>query len=1171
MDTQRICSTCGKPIAANAPEGLCPDCLLKAAIGTGVDLGADTAAGATNPRFVPPPVAEIAPLFPQLEILELIGHGGMGAVYQARQKELDRCVALKILPPGIGQTPAFAERFTREARALAKLNHPGIVTIYDFGQAQPPPGAPPHSPPPLYYFLMEFVDGVNLRQLLHTKRVAPREALAIVPQICDALQYAHDQGIVHRDIKPENILMDRRGRVKVADFGLAKIVRGPGIEPADALDSAGAAGRSPGAAPALTEASKVMGTPQYMSPEQIATPGEVDHRADIYALGVVFYQMLTGELPGTPLEPPSAKVQIDVRLDEVVLRALEQKPERRYQQASLLKTGIETIAASPLPSAGASPPTAPVVLKRWRDLWPWDTGYVALFVIVPVVVASALVLILMPIWGLQALWLFSFELLGFGFAATYAWIGQRIRRLRAALPPTSGEIAEGLVLRRPFQSPGLAVLHADRLELIPITGSPTTLALSDIVGVSEVRWFNGRWLWWKKGFILELADGRWVGLAVAEAFARRWRSRLSRGVLPEMPPAAPASADEPTVAQAPTPTAASHPGGTTNKSGMVRLAEALFGDKFRSALAVKLLNLSALGFLGFLSSLGFVPLSGMRACFGFSAFFGFFGLIGFAFMVEIVARLKAKTASAGVLNGSVKPGRSLTAALALLALVAIGIDTTILWMAIPSFHRAREQASRRAVAVAPASPVFGAAREVELKSPWKRTAELFDLDTGLRTTSTTFGENDRETHAWIRSHRLDMLGVIEKGHSAILCFDLALVPVASNSWDSVTASDVSTNWSLGQQEPGKITAIPPTPDVGPSNTDTWLFRTREGGLGVLQLLGPNPEGTAVRMRYKLVASPRAPEEVARVAAQTFGPVSGRVVNDRDDSSPVAQAKPGEFKVTLTDGITLEVVAVARNPRGTNFWWQPDGTPLAAPPLEIVKLPQLAPTTQSRITIIPHNEFLFHIRRELPPGVALESFQPGFTPRPSDIELPATVREIGGKARASAQLVCFAEPPDAVDYQEAVACGPWEAVSVYDVEAKTTRDLERGVLALWSEPRYEQGALRFDVMHNANREQSALRMVARWRDGSSETVVFQSGVMTGASAKGFALIHGSEQETGKWLRQVRELAIERAPWVRGEIRNIRLNPRDHQAARATGSDSLCLKSAEDRAQLRQAVK
>src|SRR6185369_1560623 len=147
------------------------------------------------------------------EIFECLGRGGMGVVYKARQKSLNRLVALKLLAPERVQDVKFADRFTREAQALAALNHPNIVTVYDFGQA----GG-------FYFLLMEFVDGVNLRQLLRSRKLAPAEALAVVPPICEALQYAHEHGIVHRDIKPENLLLDKNGRVKIADFGIAKIL-----------------------------------------------------------------------------------------------------------------------------------------------------------------------------------------------------------------------------------------------------------------------------------------------------------------------------------------------------------------------------------------------------------------------------------------------------------------------------------------------------------------------------------------------------------------------------------------------------------------------------------------------------------------------------------------------------------------------------------------------------------------------------------------------------------------------------------------------------------------------------------------------------------------------------------------------------------------------------------
>ncbi len=325
-----LCPECGKPVTSDGLEGLCPECMLKVGLGTEPGPGGQQQGrpGHGVDKALTPPVSEVARLLPQLEVVECLGRGGMGVVYKARQPKLDRWVALKILAREREESPGFADRFAGEARALARLNHSHIVAVYDFGQIDQ-----------FYYLVMEFVDGLSLRQLLQARRLTPAEALAIVPPVCEALQYAHQQGIVHRDIKPENILLDKQGRVKVADFGIAKIV--------------GADQKGKG----LTGDSQVLGTPHYMAPEQVERPATVDHRADIYSLGVVLYEMLTGELPLGRFPPPSQKPQVDARLDQVVLRALEKAPERRYQQASEVQTDVETITRSP-PSP--PPPLAPV-------------------------------------------------------------------------------------------------------------------------------------------------------------------------------------------------------------------------------------------------------------------------------------------------------------------------------------------------------------------------------------------------------------------------------------------------------------------------------------------------------------------------------------------------------------------------------------------------------------------------------------------------------------------------------------------------------------------------------------------------------------------------------------------------------------------------------------------
>ncbi len=304
------CPECSTPVVDELPGGLCPACLMAAARRSNPTYG-DTAA--MSQRMDPPRPETLVGVFPELEIIELIGTGGMGAVYKAKQKNLDRLVALKIfLFRDLGNQ--ITDRFQREAKALARLAHQSIVTVHDFGKRGQ-----------YHYLLMEYVDGPNLRQVAGTSELSPAESVGLVPQLCDALQYAHDNGVVHRDIKPENVLLDREGKIKIADFGLAKLT-----------DQATELG--------LTNTRQVMGTSNYMAPEQRETPTQVDHRADIYSLGVVIYELLTGELPLGRFQPPSKRVKVDARMDEVVMRALEREPSRRYQQVSEFKTGMQSVA-----------------------------------------------------------------------------------------------------------------------------------------------------------------------------------------------------------------------------------------------------------------------------------------------------------------------------------------------------------------------------------------------------------------------------------------------------------------------------------------------------------------------------------------------------------------------------------------------------------------------------------------------------------------------------------------------------------------------------------------------------------------------------------------------------------------------------------------------------------
>ena len=330
------CPDCGAQYRPKQSlEGLCPSCLMVQLAEEGLGETADTRAARVPPGFRPPKIEELSPHFPKLEILELVGHGGMSAVYKARQKSLDRVVALKILPPEVAEIAGGAERFARETRTLARLSHPSIVALYDAGKAGP-----------WCFCLMEFVEGPNLRQYLGDSNLSPGETLKLIPDICDGLQYAHDQGVVHRDIKPANILLDGHGRAKIADFGLAKLLRGVGSQTA-------------------TATGRIVGTPHYIAPEQMERPAEVDHRADLYSLGVLLYEMLTGELPVGDFDPPSRKSDSDLRLDAVVLRSLAKDPHRRYQQARDVRSDLLSVASGE-PKTFAWPR---------KSVWEWLSGF----------------------------------------------------------------------------------------------------------------------------------------------------------------------------------------------------------------------------------------------------------------------------------------------------------------------------------------------------------------------------------------------------------------------------------------------------------------------------------------------------------------------------------------------------------------------------------------------------------------------------------------------------------------------------------------------------------------------------------------------------------------------------------------------------------------------------
>src|SRR5215831_15749771 len=333
----RVCRKCGAKILSDAPEGLCGRCVLKAALGAfAAARVAGGEGGSASPKTinafgecVPPDrsarAAELLGDFGDYELLEEVGRGGQGVVYRAHQKSLNRTVALKMISVGSWATEAHLKRFRREAEAAARLEHPGIVPIHEVGERD---GS--------CYFSMRFVEGGQLDQVIKREPMSIRQAAELISKVARTVHYAHEHGIVHRDIKPGNILLDAKGEPLLTDFGLARLVE---------------------AESTVTRTKEVMGTPSYMAPEQaVGNNAAVSSATDVYGLGAVLYQLLTGHPPfagGTtyetiklvldtePRQPRLLNPKIDRDLSTICLKCLEKDPKRRYSSALALAEDLE--------------------------------------------------------------------------------------------------------------------------------------------------------------------------------------------------------------------------------------------------------------------------------------------------------------------------------------------------------------------------------------------------------------------------------------------------------------------------------------------------------------------------------------------------------------------------------------------------------------------------------------------------------------------------------------------------------------------------------------------------------------------------------------------------------------------------------------------------------------
>src|SRR5215470_10402493 len=323
----RICRNCGAKILSDAPEGLCSGCVLEAAIGISSDAVADVASPQRDKQASQKATlaAELLGELGEYELLEEVGRGGQGVVFRARQKSLNRIVALKVIRLGQWASKAHLRRFRLEAEAAARLEHPGIVPIHDVGERD---GS--------CYFSMKFVEGGQLDAVAKREPMPIRRDAELIAKIARTVHYAHEHGILHRDIKPGNILLDRKGEPHLTDFGLARLVESES---------------------SVTQTLDVLGTPSYMAPEQaVGNNAAVSSATDVYGLGAVLYQLLTGQPPfagGTtyetikllldtePRQPRVLNPKIDRDLSTICLKCLEKDPQRRYASALALAEDLD--------------------------------------------------------------------------------------------------------------------------------------------------------------------------------------------------------------------------------------------------------------------------------------------------------------------------------------------------------------------------------------------------------------------------------------------------------------------------------------------------------------------------------------------------------------------------------------------------------------------------------------------------------------------------------------------------------------------------------------------------------------------------------------------------------------------------------------------------------------